>query len=392
MSLSSRSLVRRTLPWVARRPSGPPPAPRAASSATAPRRTASMLQCDALLTDAQRELRDAVRKFAEAEVTPLAAQIDRDNSFPNELWPIMGKFGLLGPTASTAYGGLGLGFLEHVLIMEQLSRASGSVALSYGAHSNLCVNQISQWGTAAQKEAHLPRLIAGERVGALAMSEVGAGSDVVSLRTAAEPDGEDFVLNGTKLWITNGPTADVLVVYAKTKPTEGKRGITAFLVEKGMKGFSIGKKLDKLGMRGSETAELIFDDCRVPKANVLGAVDGGVNVLMSGLDCERLVLAAGPLGLLQASLDAVVPYVNERKQFDTLIADFELIQGKVADMYASALCQRALLYSAAAAYGAGGAGRADCAAAILTTAEAATRAALDAVQLLGGRVGCLSVR
>jgi len=341
--------------------------------------------CNILLTEAQQELRDNVREFALKEVAPIAEHIDRVDKFPKDLWPKLGSYGLLGPTASTMYNGLGLSYLEHVLIMEEISRCSGSIGLSYGAHSNLCVNQLSRWGTDAQKEKYLPKLIDGSFIGALAMSETGSGSAVVSLSTQAKKDGTSFILNGTKMWITNGPSADVVIVYAKTKPEAGsKKGITAFIVEKGMPGFSIGQKLDKMGMRGSETSELVFNDCRIPIENVLGDVDCGVRVLMSGLDSERLVLSGGPLGIMQACFDVVVPYVNERQQFQQRIGDFQLVQGKLADMYSTLLSHRTFLYSVAKAYSQGEAGRKDCAAVILSCAEKATQMSLDAIQLLGG--------
>eukprot|EP00922_Rhytidocystis_sp_ex-Travisia-forbesii_P002644 GHVS01003915.1.p1 GENE.GHVS01003915.1~~GHVS01003915.1.p1 ORF type:complete len:343 (+),score=12.83 GHVS01003915.1:386-1414(+) len=296
----------------------------------------------------------------------------------------MGEFGLLGPTAPIEYGGLGLSYLEHVLIMEELSRSSGSVALSYGAHSNLCISQIARWGTEDQKHKYLPKLIDGSFIGGLAMSEPEAGSDVVSMKTQAVASGSEYVLNGNKMWITNGTSADVLVVYAKTAPKDGSKGITAFIIQKTMRGFSIGQKLDKLGMRGSQTCELVFEDCHVPSAQVLGEVNKGVRVLMSGLDTERLVLAAGPLGIMQACMDTVVPYVNTRRQFDTLVGDFQLVQGKLADMYSTLAAHRAFLYSLARAYSDGSAGRKDCAAAILSCSEKATWMSLQAIQLLGG--------
>jgi len=324
--------------------------------------------------------------FAENELAPIAEEVDKTDKFPRHLWPKLGEFGLLGPTAPEKYGGLGLTYLEHAFVMEELSRASGSVALSYGAHSNLCVNQISRWGTDAQKEKYLPLLIAGEWLGALAMSEPGSGSDVVSMRSVAaeETPGGDFILNGTKMWITNGPSADVIVVYAKTKPDAGSKGITAFLVEREMPGFSVAQKLDKLGMRGSETGELVFDNVKIPRQNILGELHGGVKVLMSGLDSERLVLAAGPIGLMQAAYDEALPYVNTREQFGQKIGDFQLVQAHIADMYTTLVSHRAFLYSLARAYSEGQAGRADCAAAILTCAEKATWMALQAIQLLGG--------
>ena len=329
-------------------------------------------------------IRDSTREFSEAEIAPRAAQIDRDNQFPRDLWPKMGALGLHGITAPEAYGGLGLGYLEHCVAIEEVSRASASVGLSYGAHSNLCINQITRNGNDAQKARYLPKLISGEHVGALAMSEPNAGSDVVSMTTRAEKRGDRFVINGAKMWITNGPVADTLVVYAKTDPAAGPRGITAFLVERGMKGFSNGTKLDKVGMRGSDTSELIFQDCEVPEENVLGAVGRGVNVLMSGLDYERVVLAAGPLGIMQAAMDVVMPYVHERKQFGQPIGAFQLVQGKLADMYVAMNASRAYVYAVAKACDRKETTREDSAGAILYAAERATQIALDAMQLLGG--------
>jgi isovaleryl-CoA dehydrogenase len=329
-------------------------------------------------------LRDSVRSFSADEIAPRAAEIDRVNSFPTDLWRKMGGLGLLGVTVEEEYGGAGLGYLEHAVAMEEISRGSASVGLSYGAHSNLCVNQIRRNGNEAQKRRYLPKLISGEHVGALAMSEPGAGSDVVSMRLRADRKGDRYALNGTKMWITNGPDADVLVVYAKTDPAAGPRGITAFLVEKGFKGFSTGPKLDKLGMRGSNTGELIFQDCEVPEENVLGAVGRGVNVLMSGLDYERAVLAAGPLGIMQACLDVVVPYVHERQQFGQPIGAFQLVQGKIADMYTTLNACRAYVYAVNRACDRGQTTRKDAAGAILYAAEKATQVALDAIQLLGG--------
>ncbi|CAH1666820.1 isovaleryl-CoA dehydrogenase [Chelatococcus asaccharovorans] len=329
-------------------------------------------------------IRESVQSFAAAEIAPRAAEIDRSNLFPRDLWPAMGALGLHGITVEEDYGGAGLGYLEHCIAMEEVSRASASVGLSYGAHSNLCVNQIRRNGNADQKARYLPKLITGEHVGALAMSEPGAGSDVVSMKTRAEKRGDRYILNGTKMWITNGPVADTLVVYAKTDPAAGPRGITAFLIEKGMTGFSTAQKLDKLGMRGSDTCELIFQDCEVPAENVLAAEGEGVKVLMSGLDYERAVLAAGPLGIMQACLDVVLPYVHERKQFGQPIGEFQLVQGKLADMYVTTNAARAYVYAVAKACDRGETTRQDAAGAILYAAERATQCALDAIQLLGG--------
>jgi isovaleryl-CoA dehydrogenase len=329
-------------------------------------------------------IRESTRAFAEAEIAPRAAAIDRDNLFPRDLWPKMGALGLHGITAPEEYGGLALGYLEHCVALEEVSRASASVGLSYGAHSNLCINQIVRNGSAAQKRRYLPKLISGEHVGALAMSEPGAGSDVVSMTTRAERRGDRFVLNGAKMWITNGPTAETLVVYAKTDPAAGARGISAFIVERGMKGFSHGAKLDKLGMRGSDTSELIFADCEVPEENLLGELGRGVGVLMSGLDYERVVLAAGPLGIMQAAMDVALPYVHQRRQFDAPIGSFQLVQGKLADMYVAMNAARAYVYAVAKACDRGETTREDAAGAILYAAERATQVALDAIQLLGG--------
>ncbi len=329
-------------------------------------------------------LRDSVRAFSEAEIAPRAAEIDRTNAFPRDLWPKMGALGLHGVTVEEEWGGAGLGYLEHCVAMEEVSRASAAVGLSYGAHSNLCVNQIRRNASDEQKRRTLPKLISGDHVGALAMSEAGAGSDVVSMTTRAEKRGDRYVLNGAKMWITNAPHADVLLVYAKTDPAAGSRGITAFLIEKGAKGFSVSPKLDKLGMRGSDTAELVFQDCEVPEENVVGGVGRGVNVLMSGLDYERAVLAAGPLGIMQAALDAVLPYIHERKQFGQPIGAFQLVQGKVADMIVTLNAARAYVYAVARACDRGHATREDAAGAILFASEGATRVALDAIQLLGG--------
>ena len=329
-------------------------------------------------------LRETVRGFSDAKVAPIAAEIDRSDEFPRHLWPEMGALGLHGITADEEWGGTGMGYLAHCVAMEEVSRASASVGLSYGAHSNLCVNQIRRNGTEEQKRRYLPPLIAGEHLGALAMSEPGAGSDVVSMRLRADKRGDRYVLNGTKLWITNAHYAETLVVYAKTDPEAGPRGITALLIEKGFKGFRPAQKLDKLGMRGSPTSELVFEDCEVPAENVLGKVNEGVRVLMSGLDYERAVLAAGPLGIMQACLDVCVPYVHERKQFGQPIGEFQLIQAKMADMYTALNACRAYVYAVARACDEGRTSRKDAAGAILYAAEAATRMALDAIQILGG--------
>jgi len=329
-------------------------------------------------------LRETVATFARREIAPRAAEIDRTNEFPRDLWPRLGQLGLLGITVEAEHGGAGMGYLAHIVAMEEVSRSSASVGLSYGAHSNLCVNQISRNASARQKQRYLPKLISGEYVGALAMSEPGAGSDVVSMRLRAEKRGDRYVLNGSKMWITNGPDADVLVVYAKTDPAAGARGITAFLVEKNFKGFSTAQKLDKLGMRGSNTCELVFGDCEVPEENVLGATGKGVEVLMSGLDYERAVLAAGPLGIMQACLDAVIPYVHERKQFGQPIGEFQLMQGKLADMYVTLNACRAYVYAVGRACDRGEVARKDAAGAILFAAEKATWMALEAIQCLGG--------
>jgi isovaleryl-CoA dehydrogenase len=329
-------------------------------------------------------LRAEVARFASVEIAPRAAEIDRCNDFPADLWRKFGDLGVLGVTVGEEYGGVGMGYLDHVVIMEEISRASASVGLSYGAHSNLCVNQIHRNGTEDQKRRYLPKLVSGAHVGALAMSEPGSGSDVVSMRLRADKRGDRYVLNGTKMWITNGPDADVLVVYAKTDAEAGPRGITAFLIEKTFPGFSTAQKLDKLGMRGSNTCELVFQNCEVPEENVLGQVGRGVNVLMSGLDYERAVLAAGPLGIMQACLDVVLPYIHERKQFGQPIGTFQLMQGKIADMYTTANAARAYVYAVAKACDRGQTTRKDAAGAILFAAEKATWMALEAIQALGG--------
>jgi isovaleryl-CoA dehydrogenase len=329
-------------------------------------------------------IRESARAFADKEIAPHAAAIDRDNVFPRALWPKLGALGLHGITAPEEYGGLGLGYLEHCVAVEEVSRASAAIGLSYGAHSNLCINQIVRNGTPEQKARYLPKLISGEHVGALAMSEPGAGSDVVSMKTRAERKGDRFVLNGSKMWITNGPVAEVLMVYAKTDPAAGARGISAFLIENGFKGYRPGAKLDKMGMRGSDTSELVFEDCEVPEENLVGGLGRGVNVLMSGLDYERAVLAAGPLGIMQSALDAVTPYVHERRQFGQPIGEFQLIQAKLADMYVALNASRAYVYAVAKACDRGETAREDAAGAILFSAERATQVALDAIQVLGG--------
>ncbi len=336
------------------------------------------------LTESALMIREAAGRFADEQIAPLAAEIDRHDRFPRELWEPMGALGLHGITVEEEFGGLGLGYLDHVIAVEEVSRASGSVGLSYGAHSNLCVNQIRRWGNDEQKAKYLPKLISGEHVGSLAMSEAGAGSDVVSMKLRAEPVAGGFRLNGTKFWITNGTYADTLVVYAKTSPDAGSRGITAFLIEKDMAGFSIGQKIDKMGLRGSPTCELVFDDCFVPEENVMGPLHGGVGVLMSGLDYERVVLAGMQIGIMQACLDTVIPYVRERKQFGQPIGTFQLMQAKVADMYVAIQSARAYVYAVAKACDAGQTTRFDAAGAILLASENAFRVSGEAVQALGG--------
>lgn len=329
-------------------------------------------------------LRSTVRQFAENEIAPRAAEIDASNEFPRDLWPKLGELGLLGITVEAEFGGANMGYLAHVIAMEEISRASASVGLSYGAHSNLCVNQLRRNGTTAQKKRYLPKLISGEHVGALAMSEVGSGSDVVSMSLRADKKDNHYILNGNKMWITNGPDAETLVVYAKTDKDAGSRGITAFIIEKGFKGFSTAQKLDKLGMRGSNTCELVFENCAVPAENILGKLNEGVKVLMSGLDYERVVLAGGPLGIMQACMDVVLPYVHERKQFGQAIGEFQLMQAKLADMYTTLSATRAYLYAVAKACDENKVTRKDAAGVILYAAEKATQMALEAIQALGG--------
>lgn len=343
-----------------------------------------MQTLDFSLDEMTETVRETVRQFAMKEIEPRAHDIDQMDEFPRDLWPKLGSLGLLGITVEEKDGGAGMGYLQHIIVMEEISRASASVGLSYAAHSNLCVNQIRRYGTYEQKKHFLPKLITGEHIGSLAMSETGAGSDVLSMRTVARKEGKAYILNGTKMWITNGPYADVLVIYAKTNPEANAKGITAFLIEKGMKGFSTAQKLDKLGMRGSGTCELIFEDCSVPEENVLGSVNQGVAVLMSGLDYERVILAGGPLGILQACLDVVVPYVHERHQFNQPIGEFQFIQGKLADIYTNLCASRAYVYATAKACDANKITCKDSAGVILYVAERATQMALEAIQCLGG--------
>jgi isovaleryl-CoA dehydrogenase len=330
------------------------------------------------------ELREAVHEFAIRRIAPRAEEIDRSNRFPRDLWPELGEMGLLGITVEAEFGGMGYGYLEHVVAMEEISRASAAVGLSYGAHSNLCVNQLRRWGNDEQKRRYLPALVSGAHLGALAMSETGSGSDVVSMRTRAEASGDEFVLNGSKMWITNGVEAETLIVYASLQPGSGPDALTAFIVEKGMPGFSTAQKLDKLGMRGSDTCELLFDDCRVPAANVLGQVGGGAAVLMSGLDYERVVLSGGPLGIMRSALDLVVPYLRDRRQFGQPIGEFQLMQAKLADLYAACNTSRAYAYAVARACDAGRTTRFDAAACLMTASENGVRAGLEAIQALGG--------
>jgi len=329
-------------------------------------------------------LRDAVQDFAKHEIAPIAAKVDHDNAFPNEIWPVLGGMGLLGVTVPEEYGGANMGYLAHVVAMEEISRASASIGLSYGAHSNLCVNQINRNGNAEQKAKYLPKLVSGEHIGALAMSEPNAGSDVVSMKLHARKEGDRYILNGNKMWITNGPDANTYVIYAKTDLTKGAHGMTAFIVERGFKGFSQAQKLDKLGMRGSNTCELVFEDVEVPEENILGGLNNGVKVLMSGLDYERVVLSGGPLGIMNACMDIVVPYIHDREQFGKSIGEFQLVQGKLADMYTGMNAAKAYVYSVAKSCDRGETTRKDAAGAILYSAELATKMALDAIQLLGG--------
>jgi isovaleryl-CoA dehydrogenase len=342
------------------------------------------MSLDYQLSDTAKSVREMVRSFAANHIAPRAAQIDETNTFPRDLWPRLGELGLLGITVPETYGGAGMGYFDHVIVMEEISRASAAVGLSYGAHSNLCVNQIKLNGSEPQKQKYLPKLVSGDHVGALAMSETTAGSDVVSMKLRAEHKADHYILNGTKMWITNGPDADVLIVYTKTDPLAGSKGITAFIIEKDMPGFSCAQKLDKLGMRGSNTCELVFKDCRVPVENILGKLNEGVRVLMSGLDYERLVLSGGPLGIMQACLDIALPYAQEREQFGQKIGEFQLIQAKLADMYTQSNAARAYVYAVATACDQGHVTRKDAAGAILFAAETATRLSLDAIQILGG--------